>query len=435
MIAFSINKGISHKLSMLVYNILNKNEGMVRRAVGAEVKGYIDNRRGIINEKVDTIKEEVWHKVINGFNEQKIVPGITVEEGIERYTKRTLSTYLKDIATKKQKESDVDIDVLDGRNRDNGEDYGNKGDIYKMFHSVINDQISRDGMEHGIVYEEFIKFIAELYLTNMKVYKFCKECIISYNNNSIIKRDEAKKCAGKFNAEENKLFERFKEYIKSFTTIEVEQAFKSVEKMKKTCDLIDKEKEINIEYYNISEFLKEGGILSCAIQGEYSKTYFDLYTCSMRGEKRSTKGLVDLKTSICRISNQLNGKKVFKIRIEDYLQYANDNTDLYIENIETELLKWCGKYYIYILPSGMRFGFCRAHNEYMVNVKLELLANLVHKILDSKSIIAMDEEYIYFCPNSKPRMSSINVKLFNGKTVKMKISEAENFIMDASVAI
>lgn len=435
MIAFSINKGISHKLSMLVYNILNRNEGMIRRAVGCEVRGYVENRKGIINEKVDTIKEEVWHKVINGFNEQKMVDGVTLEEGIERYTKRTLSTYLKDIAVKRQKESDVDIDVLDGRSRDNGEDYGDKADIYNMFHSVINDQRSKNGMEHSIIYDEFIEFLAELYLTNINLYNFCKDCIITYNSNRGIKKDEIRKITSKFTNAENALFKRFKESINDFTTIEIEQAFRNVEKMKKSCDLIDKSKDMDVEFYNISEFLKEGGILSCAIQGEYSKTYFDLYTCSMRGEKRNDKGLVDLKTSICRISNQLAGKKVFKLRVEDYLQYASDNTDIFVENIETELLKWCGKYYIYILPSGVRYGFCRAHNEYMINVKLELLANLVHKILDSKSIIAMDDEYIYFCPNSKPRMSCINVKMFNGKVVKMKVSEAENFIRDASVSI
>ena len=66
----------------------------------------------------------------------------------------------------------------------------------------------------------------------------------------------------------------------------------------------------------------------------------------------------------------------------------------------------------------------------MTNVKLELLANLVHEVIDGKSVVAMDDTYLYFCPNSKPRLSYINAKMFNGKNIKMKISEAENFLND-----
>ena len=92
MFAFSINKGISNKLAVLVYKILEKNEAMIRKMVNFELRGYVENRSGVINEKVDSIKEEVWHKVVSGFNTQKIVDGLTYEQGVERYTKRTLST-------------------------------------------------------------------------------------------------------------------------------------------------------------------------------------------------------------------------------------------------------------------------------------------------------------------------------------------------------
>ena len=429
MVAFSVNKGISNKIAVMVFKILEKNEGMIRRAIGSEVRGYIENRAGIIANKIDTVKEEVWHKVINGFNEQKIPEGIEYEEGIERYTKRTLSTYLKDIcSSKNKKESIVNIDMLDGRNRNSENEHEDKATIYGVFQSVINDQ-KLYSLDHKVIFEEFMKFLAELYLTDHDLFIFCRDCIIGYNDNKLMKKDIVKKRIAKFNNEEQALFNKFKKNMNDFTTIEIESAFKNVEKMRRASDMIDKDKYVEIKYYDISEFLTEGGILSCDIKGEYSTTYFDLSTCSMRG-KKTEKSNVDLKTSYCRIANKTNNKKVYKIRIEDYIQYAFDNTNLFVENIETELLKWCGKYYIYVLPSGKRFGFCKSHNEYMTNVKLELLANLVHEVIDGKSVVAMDDTYLYFCPNSKPRLSYINAKMFNGKNIKMKISEAENFLND-----
>lgn len=428
MVAFSVNKGISVKLAILVYKELERNEAMIRKAVNMEVRGYVDNRRGIIDEKVDSIKEEVWNKVVSGFNKQKIVDGLTYEQGVERYTKRTLSTYLKDIFSKKQKESFVDIDILDGRSRDNTDEYGDNRTVFMLTQSVINNYKSKNSPDHKVLFDEFVVSLAELYLTNISLFEFCSECINKCTNERIGRTDELKKRRAKFTSEEQELFKKFLKECNDFTPTEIDMAFKKVDKMKKAVPMQSKEKDLEIKHYDVSEFLTEGGILSCEIKGEFDTTYFDLSTCSMRGKKKE-KSNVDLKTSKCRvIGNIPANKKIYKIRIEDYIQYAFDNTSVYDENIDTELLSWCGKYYIFILPSGKRYGFCKAHNEYMTNVRFELLANLMYELTRNKGVvIAMDDTYLYFCPNSKPRWSAINAKMFNGKTIKMKISEADNF--------
>ena len=428
MVAFSVNKGISVKLAILVYKELERNEAMIRKAVNMEVRGYVENRKGIIEEKVDSIKEEVWNKVVSGFNKQKIVDGLTYEQGVERYTKRTLSTYLKDIYSKKQKESFVDIDILDGRNRDNMDEYGDGRTVFMLTQSVINSSRSKNSPDHRVLFDEFVVSLVELYLTNISLYEFCSECFNKCTNERIGRTDELKKRRAKFTSEEQELFKKFLKECNEFTPTEVDTAFKMVDKMRKTTPMQSKEKDLEIKHYDVSEFLTEGGILSCEIKGEYSTTYFDLSTCSMRG-KKNEKSTVDLKTSKCRvIGNIPSNKKIYKIRIEDYIQYAFDNTSVYDENIDTELLSWCGKYYIFILPSGKKYGFCKAHKEYMTNVRFELLANLMYELTRNKGVvIAMDDTYLYFCPNSKPRWSAINAKMFNGKTIKMKISEADNF--------
>ena len=429
MVAFSINKGISNELAVLVYNIIEQNEAMIRKSVNTEVRGYIENRAGIIAEKVDTIKEEVWHKVVNGFNKQKIGEGLTYEQGVERYTKRTLSTYLKDLLSRSQKEAFVDIDILDGRNKDNMDEYGDERTVYMLTQSVINDFRGKNSPDHKVLFDEFIVILAELYLTDVSLYEFCKECFSKCTDERVGSTDELRKRRAKFNDSEKELFKGFLKECREFTPTEIDNAFKLIEKMNKATPMQSKEKEINIKPYNTSEFLKDGGVLSCEIKGEFSTTYFDLSTCSMRGKKKE-KSNVDLKTSRCKVLGNIPvNKKIYKVRIEDYIQYAFDNTSVYEENIDTELLCWCGKYYMFILPSGKRVGFCKSHNEYMTNVRFELLANLVYELTKNKGVvIAMDDTYLYFCPNSKPRWSAINARMFNGKTIKMKISEADNFV-------
>ena len=74
-------------------------------------------------------------------------------------------------------------------------------------------------------------------------------------------------------------------------------------------------------------------------------------------------------------------------------------------------------------------GFCGDTESYMIQVKLELLANLVYKYFGSESIIAMDDSYVYFSMTTKPRFSVINATMYNGKVVRMKISEANNFVL------
>ena len=298
--------------------------------------------------------------------------------------------------------------------------------------SVIQGSKDKNSPDHRVLLDEFKVALVELYLTNPSLYEFCKECIIKCTNERVGRTDELKKRRAKFNNEEQELFKKFIKECTEFTPVEVEGAFRIVDRMPKAATMQGgKERNLEIKHYDTREFLTDGGILSCAIMGEFATTYFDLSTCSMRGKKKG-KSNVDLKTSKCRVIGSIpSNKKIYRIRIEDYIQYAFDNTNLYDENIDTELLSWCGKYYIYILPSGKRFGFCKPHNEYMTNVRFELLANLMYELTRNKCVvIAMDDTYLYFCPNTKPRLSAINAKMFNGKVVKMKISEANNFTID-----
>lgn len=435
LVTFSLNEGISTELAVLVYNILNDNVGMIRNAVNMSVPAFTENRSGIIAKKIDIIKNEVWHMVVTDFKAAKIRDGLSYEEGVEHYVKRTLKSYMKSLY-KKPSEEMIDIDILDGRNSEEDvSKYGNKAVIFDVRSVVAESQRQsqgiHSGIEHVLSIDEFRKFVIELYLVDQNVFGICKELVQAYSKGSVaeLSRGRLKDEFVRLKKSNNVYFNRFLSLLKGFVGFnELEQVFKDVDKMKHSATFVNKEKDIDIEYYNISEFMKEGGILSCAVGGTYSEAYFDLYTCKMRG-KNGKISKVDMETSICKVSDRIKGKKVYKLRVEDYLQYALDKTNVFDEGIDTDLINWCGNYYIFVLPSGVKTGFCGDIDSYMVQVKLELLANLVYKYFGSESIIAMDDSYVYFSMNTKPRFSVINAIMYNGKVVRMKISEANNFVL------
>ena len=77
MITFSINKEISDKLSLEVMRLINRNVGMITAKICACVPGYIENRNQVISEKIETVKEEAWHKVIRNFDKSRIDADLT----------------------------------------------------------------------------------------------------------------------------------------------------------------------------------------------------------------------------------------------------------------------------------------------------------------------------------------------------------------------
>ena len=435
LVTFSLNESISSELAVLVYNVLNENVGMIRNAVNMSVPAFIENRSGIIAKKIDIIKNEVWHMVVSDFNASKIRDGLSFEEGVEHYVKKTLKSHMKSLY-KKSAEEMIDIDILDGRNSEEDiSKYGNKAVILDVRSVVAESQRQshgiHSGIEHVLSIDEFRKFVIELYLVDQYIFGVCKELVQAYSKGAVaeLSNGKLKEEFIKLKKDGNPYLSRFLGLLKGFVGFnELEQVFKDVEKMKHSAAFVNKEKDIEIEHYNVNEFMKEGGILSCAVGGAYSEAYFDLYTCKMRGKNGKVSN-VDMETSICKVSDRIKGKKVYRLRVEDYLQYALDKTSVFDEGIDTDLINWCGNYYIFILPSGVKMGFCGDTESYMIQVKLELLANLVYKYFGSESIIAMDDSYVYFSMTTKPRFSVINATMYNGKVVRMKISEANNFVL------
>lgn len=436
MITFSINKEISDKLSLEVMRLINQNVGMITAKICACVPGYIENRNQVISEKIETVKEEAWHKVIRNFDKSRIDADLTEEEGLEHYTKSTLRGCLNDICSSKKEVELIDIDILDGRNRDKFDEYGDACTIYKLTNIIVN-KADPGKLDRQIECEEFIALLSEIYLTDETMFRNLYAWVYAFIKGEDVRKIKEKQYLKGIDRElNNELYKRFKYYLKHLEIPDIDSCFKTVVKSQKEV-FVNKDKVFKVAAYPVFEYKTEGGVLSCPIMGDYSTSIFDVTTCSMRdGKNKRKSGKVDLSGSNCKISNMISGgKKIYKLRIEDYLDYAFEQTNKLTEYIDTEMLKWCGKYYIFVMPSGQRYGFCKDHSEYMINVKRELLSNIICNKLLSGTIFAMDNEYIYFCPSSKPRYNSLVAELFNGKVIRMKISEANNIEQTASVAL
>ena len=436
MLAFSVNKIISPYESVLMDTIIKQNIGMIRSGVSATVGSCVKERKGIIAEKVETVKQEVWHRVARNFDKETGDQTLSLEERMEHYIKSNIRHVLQNLTKVDSQISFVDVDILDGRSHDD-EDRADGAVVYQLFYAVVKDKEQQGVSDRGIYISEFEKLLSEIYLSDVQLFDVCCNLLNKFTTNLNVRDRAAEfKYARTLSRESDKLFHSFIEYVQDIGFTEAEECIRRIKKLaEEHATFVKRDKELLIRPYPTYERLIEGGVLSCPIEGEYSTTVFDPTTCSMRGKKRSQNSMVDLETSFCRISSKLQGKRIYKLCIENYLDYIYTNTNLMNEQIDTELLKWCGKYYIYVLPSGARYGFCKDFSEYLINVKRELLSNIIYDEVFKGDIVAMTERYLYFCPSSKPRFSTVVAQFYNGKTIRMDISAADNIIKSDMVSL
>lgn len=415
MLSFSVNSTIEPNLTALLWRYVEKNAGMIRKAVSLSVPGYIQDRKGVIDTQVDILKEEVWFKTTHNFRVSLANPNFDYDEQVEHYVKSTIKNTLRDLSDSKKKSAvPVDLDLLDGHN--NTSDDENVGDaraLYQLFHTVANSPEHLESLEHNIKLDEFRKLVAEIYLTDKKLYDTLDELVQICCDNSISRIRIDNKIRYIRGKKEEKLILRFFDYFANASLPEIENIFNEFRKV--TPAPMSKSKEIVIKDYPFYQYAEPDEIYRGVVKQGNKLAKFDFANCKFDSN-------VELETSLFSIVNPKTNK-IYRIRIEDYLDYASYNTNVE-EGVETELLHWFNDLYIYSLPSGKRVGFCNDPSEYMIMVKQELIVNLLKSGITN--IFAMTDSYVYFSPRTKPKYSCVYGKLFNGKVIKMNVQEVYN---------
>ena len=97
MLSFSVNSTIELNLTALLWRYVEKNVGMIRKAVSLNVPGYVQDRKGVIDAQVDVLKEEIWFKTVTNFRVSLANPNFDYDEQVEHYVKSTIKNTLKDL--------------------------------------------------------------------------------------------------------------------------------------------------------------------------------------------------------------------------------------------------------------------------------------------------------------------------------------------------
>lgn len=387
---------------------------MIRKAVASSVPGSVPDRKGVISAKVDTLKEEIWFKTIHNFRVSYANPNFAYDEQVEHYVKSTIKNTLLDLNdTKGKKAVPVDLDLLDGHNGTDDENVGDTRTLYALFHTVANSPEHISTLEHNIKVDEFRRLVAEIYLTDKKLYETLDELVqfCCNNNDAKIRIDSNVRYIR--SKKTDKLILRFFDYMEYLSIPEIEVIFSKYRKV--ITKLPEKNKVMTVKDYPFYQYEEPKAIYKGVIQQGNKLAKFDIARCKLDTN-------VEMETTICKLLNSKENK-VFRIRVEDYLDYADYNTNVE-EGVSTDLLHWLNEFYMYTLPSGKNVGFCIDPSEYMVMVRQELLANLLK--VGVTNIFAMTDRYVYFSPRIRPKFSCIEAVLFNGKAVKLNVQEVYN---------
>lgn len=418
MVSFSINSEVIPSIAAILWHYVCKNVGMIRAQVSQNVQGHIDKRSGVIAGQVDLLKSEIWFKTINNFRVSSANPNFEFNEQVEHYVKSTIKNTLRDINESRHKHSvPVDLDLLDGHNSSDDDIVDSKL-RYQVFHTVSNSKEYESKLEHNMVLKEFRELIAEIFLTDKKLFDSLDVELQRCSDSEYYKpkiNGNVKYARTKLDDKDlHNLMVRFGHYIKLLSTPDVDSVFSEFRKISPLSD-INKSKELFIKEYPFYAYSEPNSIYSGVLQQGEKLSKFDTLHCKMIGS-------IDLQVSSCKLLNPRT-KRVYRIRIEDYLDYVSYNTNVE-EHVNTELIHWLKEFYMFTLPSGKQVGFKYDPSEYMRLVKQELLSNLLKANITN--IFAMTDSYVYFSPKIKPKYSCINGRLFNGKVIQMQIQEVNN---------
>ena len=170
MVSFSINSEVIPSIAAILWHYVCKNVGMIRAQVSQNVQGHIDKRSGVIAGQVDLLKSEIWFKTINNFRVSSANPNFEFNEQVEHYVKSTIKNTLRDINESRHKHSvPVDLDMLDGHNSSDDDIVDSKL-RYQVFHTVSDSKEYESKLEHNMVLKEFRELIAEIFLTDKKLF-------------------------------------------------------------------------------------------------------------------------------------------------------------------------------------------------------------------------------------------------------------------------
>ena len=409
MVTFSINQTTDPSIVALLWQCILRNEGMIAKRILSSVNGQVPNRSEVIKEKIDTIKEDVWFKTVMNFRADVSDDSLPIAEQAERYVKVTLSKTLDDCLSTKSRTVPFDFDLLDG-NRSTVEGDRGKKELPELLSSVAKSTVHVATLEYNIKLSEFRRLVAEIYLSDRHLYdvldslvQYCSEL----NREKL--RSDLKYARNK---RSDRMVARFLEYLGVLNLPDVENIFRTFGNYEKK--LSPKEKNITIKDYAFYEYEEPSSIYRGVIQQGGKLVKYDWNRCKL--------DKVDLEATVCKLLNSTS-HSVYRIRVEDYLDYAEYQTTVE-EGVNTELIHWIEDFYMYTLPSGRNIGFCIDPSEYKIKVKQELVANLLKNGVSH--IFAMTDSYVYFTPKIKPKYSTINVTLFNGKVIKMKVEGVYN---------
>ena len=419
MMTFSINKSIEPSVATLLWHEINKNTGMIVKVLSLVYSSTAANKTNkktkneILKEQLDSLKEEIYFKSISNFKVSSANPELSTEEKVEHYIKSTIKNTLKDVVGNKSMDTPIDLDLLDGHGGSSDEDYD--WELNRVRRKVVsnNEKVSST-LEYSITLEETRRVIAEIYLTDRRLFNTIDE-LVQYCSTSAggkLKLDEVKYLRSR---KTDSLILRFFECLRDVHMPDVEAICREYKKYDANSITTDKVKEIIIKSYPFYQYSELDGLYSGIIQNSSNKTFkFDVQNCYI--------GNVEMETGVCSLLNS-SGSKVFRIRIEDFIDYISYNT-LVEEGVSTPLLHWLKEYYMYTLPSGQNVAFCCDPSEYQKMVKQELLINLLKNGVNG--IFAMNDTYVYFTPKCKPKFSKIVCKLYNGKEIQMKVEAVNN---------